>query len=406
MRLTRRSVIAALPLAAACAGAGSPATTLYVTPDGEGDGGSWESAAGLWALDRLIGHLAPGGEILVAADAGAYNLDEPIEIMSGGRRRQPVRVRGVSRATGQPQLVQLRGPELEDDEMGPEGFIFFRGAGYLHFSHFAFERFGNGCFRVAGPMRGLTIEDCTFDDIYRFLENTVDDDVGHQASLRDFAVRRCNGYGVERGFARIRYASRDGVFEDCTAEGLPNEGGHIPAGVALDDDAHHISFRRCVMANFQQWRDGDYWNGDGFSDEEGNRHIVYENCVARGSTDGGFDCKSRDVVLRGCVAEDNKRNFRIWSRRATLTGCISRDPNFRGESYEATTACHIWIGNEAARIRIDALTIDDQTAKFAILDFDDNDWARVEINGLTIRAPRENWGVDEDRILEDMIRAR
>jgi hypothetical protein len=145
------------------------------------------------------------------------------------------------------------------------------------------------------------------------------------------------------------------------------------------------------MENFQQWRAGQYWNGDGFSDESGNRDVRYEDCIARGSTDGGFDCKSRDVVLTNCVADDNKRNFRIWSMRATLSGCISRNPHFRGPDEEPPDHCHVWIGGESgARVRLANLTIEDQDAT-TILEFDSEE-ARAEIAGVTINSPRENWG--------------
>jgi hypothetical protein len=404
MRLTRRSVITALPLAAACAGADAPRdAVLYVMPDGDGDGSSWEEAASLLDLDELLSRVVPGGEIRIAADAGIYKLDEAIELSSGGRRGRPVRVRGVNTATGEPQQALLRGPVPDEDEMGPDAFRLLRGANELHFSHFAFERFGNGCFRIGAPISGLTIEDCAFEDVYRFLENTASDE--RHASVRGFAVRRCRGSGVVRGFARIRYGSSEGLFEDCVAQGLPNEGGDIPAGCALDDDAHHITFRRCVMENFQQWRAGDYWNGDGFSDEFGNHHIVYEGCEARGATDGGFDCKSVRVMLQDCLAEDNKRNFRIWSAQATLTRCTSRNPHYRGAGEETASACHIWIGDEKARIRIDQLTIEDRTGEEPILELDHDD-ARAEIRGITIRAPRENWGEDPEHVLAEMVLVR
>jgi hypothetical protein len=158
------------------------------------------------------------------------------------------------------------------------------------------------------------------------------------------------------------------------------------------------------MEGFQQWRAGDYWNGDGFSDEPGNHHIVYEECAARGSTDGGFDCKSRNVLLRECIAEDNKRNFRIWSERATLSGCTSRNPNFRGAAEESASACHVWIGHERARVAIERLSVEDRSAEASILEFDHEE-ARAEIRGLAIRAPRENWGDDPERI-EAMIVSR
>lgn len=391
MEISRRTLLAAaaIPLTgvtSACAQ--NTVSTYYVTPEGGGDGTSWQSPASLAALSDLINTLKAGGHVLVAADRGEYGLDDVIEIGAGGRHNGVISIRGVSAETGEPQHALIRGTRREG-EMGEEAFRLLSGANHLHFSHFDFRAIGNGCFRVGGPVSGLTIEDCAFEDVYRFLENTSSRGES-DANLRSFAVRRCQGTRVERGFLRIRYASRDGLIEDCRAQGLPNEDGDIPAGCALDDNANAITYRRVVMENFQQWRSGDYWNGDGFSDEEHNSAIRYEACEARGSTDGGFDSKSRDVVFENCVAEDNKRNFRIWSKHGTMIGCTSRSPNWRGRGVEDASPCHIWIGGEDdTRVEISNVTIVDADAT-AIFEFD-HDTSSVEIRGVTIESPEHNW---------------
>lgn len=401
MRVTRRMLLAAAPLVGCANNADARAPTLHVVPNGVGAGASWDDGAPIEALSALVARLEPGGEVLIAADRGDYALDGALDVEAGGSKRRSVRVRGVHSMTGQPTHAVLVGAR-SGDEQGAAAFRLKRGASYLHFSHFDFRDIGNGCFNVTAPVSNLIIEDCTFENIYRFLENTAGDEEGH-ASLRDFVVRRCAGTRVERGFSRLRYNASDGLFEDCRAEGLANEGGLIPAGCALDDRASDITYRRCVMENFQQWRAGDYWNGDGFSDEPGNRGIRYEACEARGSTDGGFDCKSRSVVLDACVAEDNKRNFRIWDENATLSNCVSRRPNFRGREVENSDSSHLWFANEGrGRVLVTNLTIEDDDAA-PIVKFDHAD-GRVEIRGATIRSPRENWGDDAARIRATMLR--
>lgn len=395
MSISRRTLIAAaaaIPLTVDGGCAAARVGALYVTPTGGGDGGSWDAGASLSNLDELLARLRPGGEILIAADRGAYEVRSVIELTRGGRGAGAVRVRGVNSETGEPMHAVLQG-DRADSEGGSEGFRLLRGANRLHFSHLDFRGLGNGCFRIGGAVRWLTIEDCRYANVYRFIENTTSNGQS-RADLRDFAIRRCSGVDTERGFLRIRYASRDGLIEDCRAEGRANEGGDIPAGCALDDRAQNITYRRCVMENFQQWRAGDYWNGDGFSDEEQNQGIRYEACEARGATDGGFDCKSRGVVFEGCIAEDNKRNFRIWSAEADMRDCISRTPNFRGRAVENADSSHIWIGGDGARIRINGLTIEDQNAT-QVFEFDAED-ARVEVSDVSIAAPRENWGDLDD----------
>ena len=70
------------------------ANTLYITPDGEGDGSSWDNAAALDDLAELIAQIEPGGEILVAADRGDV-------------RRAPSRSRWI-RAAGPPTKLDSR----------------------------------------------------------------------------------------------------------------------------------------------------------------------------------------------------------------------------------------------------------------------------------------------------------
>lgn len=402
MDVSRRAVIAAIPLMGCAGDARARVNVIHVTPAGGGDGTSWASPAGIYDIPDLLELLEPGGEILIAANHGAYELTRPVELDRGGREGLEVRVHGVNSDSGEPMMALLRGDRAGEDE-GTEGFRLLRGASHLKFSHFDFRDIGNGAFRVAGPLTNISIEDCGFENIYRFFENTSGDGEGH-ASMDGFVLRRCRGARVERGFLRIRYNSRNGLIEGCAAQGQANQGGLIPAGCALDDRANAIIYRRCVMENFQQWGENDeYWNGDGFSDEPGNANIRYEACEARGSTDGGFDSKSRDVVFSDCIAEDNKRNFRIWSDHATMTNCVSRAPNFRGrEANENATSSHLWIGGEEnTDIDIANLTIEDRDAT-PIIEFE-HDVGRVEIRGVTINSPRINWGNDEGRIRSSML---
>ena len=39
-----------------------------------------------------------------------------------------------------------------------------------------------------------------------------------------------------------------------------------------------------------------------------------DDVEAWGNTDGGFDIKAPDAVLTGCIARENKRNFRVALR--------------------------------------------------------------------------------------------
>lgn len=401
MRLSRRHLLAAAATVAVSgcgrtreADAAARPQTFYITPNGEGDGSAWEAAASIADIGTLIARVRPGGEILLAANHGEYTLPNELVIDAGGAEGAAVYVHGVNSETGAATPAIVRGNRTAD-EPGMEAFRLRGDANHLRFSHFDFRDIGDGCFRVGGSITNLTIEDCAFENVYRFLENTVTGDA-RAANLRRFAVRRCEGTRVERAFSRLRYESSDGVFEDCRAHGRANQGGDIPVGCALEDSASNIVYRRCVMEGFQQLNAGHYWNGDGFSDEAENANIRYEACEARGSTDGGFDCKSRDVTLVDCISEDNKRNFRVWSERATLTNCTSRAPNFRGARVESADSCHVWIGGEEPSVvRFNAFTVTDRnsTELFAF----ENDRARVELHGITLNTPHPNWGDARNR---------
>lgn len=194
-----------------------------------------------------------------------------------------------------------------------------------------FLNIGNGAIRVNVATNDLVVEQVEGRGLYRFLENTASDR-SIPASLTNFTLRHITGEDIRRAMTRIRYQSRDGVIEDVIARASEDTERYC-TGFVLDDEAAAIIYRRCEAHGFAE-RDrpkDDYWNGDGFSDERGNRGIQYIDCIATGSSDGGFDLKSADVRLSGCVAKDNKRNFRLWgSGRAE--NCHSENPRSRGGS--------------------------------------------------------------------------
>lgn len=195
--------------------------------------------------------------------------------------------------------------------------------------HVQFLNLGNGAVRVDRETTGLVIEDCEARDLYRFLENTAAGG-GSAAPLSRFVIRRVRADGLARGMTRIRYGSHNGLIEDVIARGARNAERYC-VGFALDDEAHDIVYRRVEAHGFAEGgrHAGEYWNGDGFTDERGNRAISYIACTATGCTDGGFDLKSSGVLLTDCVARSNKRNYRLWGD-GTLRNCASHDPVWHG----------------------------------------------------------------------------
>ena len=78
-------------------------------------------------------------------------------------------------------------------------------------------------------------------------------------------------------------------------------------------------------------RTGSYYNGDGFATERGVYDVTFQDDVARGNADGGYDLKSTSTVLINAVSEDNGRNFRLWGD-VDLINPTGIDPHRRGGS--------------------------------------------------------------------------
>lgn len=178
---------------------------------------------------------------------------------------------------------------------------------------------GNGLFVICDLVRGVQISDIEVVGGYRVIENTaVPREAG--ADCVGLRVRGARASGLRRSFARIRYASHDGVIQDVTASGTLTTGAHdLPVGISFADTAHDFRLERCTMRGFC-WKRGErkYWNGDGFSTERGNARILFRQCAAWDNSDGGFDLKSTDTLLDDCISGRNARNFRLWSSiRAT-----------------------------------------------------------------------------------------
>ncbi|HEY9553902.1 hypothetical protein [Allosphingosinicella sp.] len=232
---------------------------------------------------------------------------------------------------------------------GGEGGEGFRAKSGMLVRNCHFLNLGNGAIRVNVPTDNLVIEDCDGDNLYRFLEDTSSV-TANPAVLSNFALRRIVARELDRGMTRIRYGSHHGTIEDVVASGSA-QGDLYCVGFQLDDQAHDITYQRVEAHGFRETNrpNTSYWNGDGFSDERGNRAIRYLSCTATDCTDGGFDLKSADMFLENCVSRGNKRNYRLWSK-GKLSSCHSEDPKWRGGT---GGAAHFSFHGAAGRFVID-----------------------------------------------------
>lgn len=176
---------------------------------------------------------------------------------------------------------------------------------------------------------GSDVSPSTIDDFYRVLYMPYGD-----AKLDGFVVRNIMATNLERGFSLIKDA-RNGLFEDVQAIAREAPTAEIPGGfTTADHPTDNIVYSRCLAQGFKQVQTpGKYWNGDGFADEEHGTNMRYEDCAAIDNADGGFDLKSRGVVVADCYAARNYRNFRGWGS-GTITDFVSESP--RG--------AHMWFG--------------------------------------------------------------
>lgn len=185
---------------------------------------------------------------------------------------------------------------------------------------------GNGLFLIREPVRDVQISDVRVEGGYRVIENSA---ASKQtpAGCVGLRVRGARASNLERGFARIRYDSHDGVIADVSASGMLTTGAtDLPVGIAFDGTAHDFRMERCVMRGFRWKRAAKkYWNGDGFSTERGNKRMLFRQCAAWDNSDGGFDLKSSETLLDDCVSGRNARNFRLWSSMRA-TRLTSLDP--------------------------------------------------------------------------------
>ena len=112
--------------------------TRYISPTGAGDksGSSLENAAPIGTLDAQIVKAGAGGEVLLIADAGTYQIAGTIGVSHGGADGLPVTIRGIDHL-GNAMAAQFSGTRPADwhagDAAGNELFKMGSGANHLTF---------------------------------------------------------------------------------------------------------------------------------------------------------------------------------------------------------------------------------------------------------------------------------
>jgi hypothetical protein len=358
----------------------SGATVRYISPNGKGNGSSWQQAASISSLDALIGRSAPGDEIWIAGDLGSYNVSgQVITLDSGGSATKPIYIRGVaSRAGGNdtPLFVGSRAESWSPGKAdGSEVFRLLEGANYLNFRNLNFKNIGNGAFQFGGDLTGITLEDMQASNVRRFVENFAAKGL-RSASVNNLTIRDVKVHGFSKSAIRLQYNSQNVLIEDVLGDSQRQDGDNFAMGVHLSGTVHNVVHRRVTMNNAIQVKgQSDYWNADGFVTDWGTYNITYEDTYAAGNTDGGYDLKSNNTTLIRAAAADNKRNFRIW-RAATMYNVVSDEPYRRGG---IGTAAHIHVlGNEGNLSIYGGLFSGNRGTDNIVFDLDDRGSAKVE----------------------------
>jgi hypothetical protein len=380
----KRALIGMLLAIVACAvpggSLGREPRTLYIAPSpaGTGDGSDWRNAGSLERLSAFIAMAGPGGTVMLRADDGPYIISREISVRAGGNDRAPVTITGADSA-GRPAKAEIVGsrsdPWTPDGKAGSDVFRLYTGANNLRFEHILFRNQGNGCFRIANDVRGLELQDIDARNVQRFVENYASGSA-KGASIDGLTIRRVTVRGYSKGAIRLRGNSRSILIEDVIGDSERQDGDNFAEGIALEGMVHDAVIRRVTMMNSHD-STHEYWNGDGFVTEREVSNVLFEDTVASGSTDAGYDLKSSATTLLRSRAEDNKRNFKIWGN-VVVVDCVSRNPHKRGGTGPQS---HFWFGT-GAEARVSGCQVDDSHPDTIAFEVEQD--ARVVIQNPTI----------------------
>lgn len=306
--------------------------TMYVSPQGSGDrsGTSLQDAARITSLNSLIDKAGPGGQVLVRADQGPYSVTSPILVTNGGAPGRPVTIRGVDGQGRDMQatIVGDRPSRYDADRPGNELFKLVDGADNLKFTDL-FVRDTGTVFRAGADISRVTIDDVDAANVGHFFENWASGDEDG-ATVSRLVIRNVDIAGFSDIAIRLRYDTNDVRIENVHADALGRLGDKWMEGVHLSGTVHDVLIRDTSMNNIRtKGGEGNYWNGDGFATERGVHDVRFEDTVANGNTDSGYDLKSSDTVLLRASAEGNGRNYRFWGE-AELIDSVGLDPEVRG----------------------------------------------------------------------------
>lgn len=346
MTFTRRHFLAASAASTAGLIAGgmprAATNVAYVSPDGSGNGTSWEDAASIADLPGLAERVGAGGLIAILAE-GQYEVADAIDLSNASQ----VTISGCTRnmAAKPAKIVGSRrnwnGRKADAREFGGNTlFSIGSGASGLTLSNLDVSNLARVADMRDSRARGMVFENIAF----RNIRDGIFTD--ESSAVSGLTIRNFSGRGFSKKAIRFHGRCSDWLVENCELDSGQQYGDDFAVGIECNDTANGLRIAGGFTANCLDIRPEEkYWNGDGVASERGNYNIVIENHHSYGHSDGGYDLKSEATRLINCVAENNKRNYRIWggSSRAPiqLEGCRSLKPTYPGGN---GGAYHMWLG--------------------------------------------------------------
>jgi hypothetical protein len=343
---------------------------FFVAPTARrlGDGSSWDNAASLQQLPTLVARTMPDGVVLLAGDLGSYAITAPITLTNGGVAGHPVTIEGATTTGAVSPLPEITGtrtsPYSPTGSPGTEAFRLMGGASHLRFVGLAFKNIGDGCFRFGDTIADVGIASVTATNVRRFVETLASGNAA-TASVTGLTVQHVDVRGFSKGAVRIGGGSSDVLLEDVFGDSQRQDGDNFAMGVSLDDTTHDVTLRRVTMSNSLDTIHA-YWNGDGFAAEKGVHNLVFENTVANGNSDAGYDIKASNVTMTATSASGNKRNYRLWGTGTHLSAVRGNTPSQQGGT---GTQTQVFLGPEAV-VTLSSGAFTDSSPKTIVFELD------------------------------------
>jgi hypothetical protein len=303
----------------------------YVLPAGAGtkDGSSWANAFDAAGFQAGWDALQPGQTLWVGS--GEYS-NAQLKIKSGGEAGKLKTIAGKDTGGGAPVFAGT----FKKDNPSKSGANFISlsdGADFWSVQDIHVRDYKNGIASSAGGHEGVRIRNF---DVTGSREgiSLVGGGTPEKPELgsHDVEISDCEFVGYTKRGIRLKGGNYDFRITNCVADAggkaWATEPFHMGFSVEGPRD-HDITYTNCVALNNYHNAGEGYWNADGFCAERVN-NLRFINCMAFDNTDGGWDLKAENVILEGCVAVGNKRNYRFWGASTMLIRCLAAESVYPG----------------------------------------------------------------------------